>query len=95
MENRKSPRRNLMLDIELSYPTGGKQVACTRDISDGGIFIILDQPDRPLLGELVSVKLVGNSAGKDILPGTDAVVVLQDPEGIGPAFIQIELDEDC
>ncbi len=94
MENRKSPRRNIILDVELSYPTGDRQIVCTRDISDGGLFIILDQLDRPVMGELVGVKLLGDSAKNEVLPGTDAVVVHQDSEGIGLAFIQIELDED-
>jgi hypothetical protein len=94
MDNRKSPRRDIILDIELSYPSGDKQIVSTRDISDGGVFLILDQLDRPVLGELVGVKLVGDSIEKEILPGTDAVVVHQEPQGIGLAFIQIELDED-
>ena len=94
MENRKSPRRNVILEVELSFPSGDKQIVSTRDISDGGIFLILDQLDRPILGELLGVKLVGDSAEKETLPGTDAVVVHQDQEGIGLAFIQIELDED-
>jgi len=94
MENRKSPRRDVILDVELSYPSGDKQVVSTRDISEGGIFLILDQLDRPVLGELVGVKLKGDSAEKETLPGTEAIVVHQEPQGIGLAFIQIEVDED-
>ena len=94
MENRKSPRRNATLEIELSYPSGDKKIVSSRDISDGGIFLILDQLDRPILGELLGIKLAGNSAEKETLPGTEAVVVHQEQEGIGLAFIQIELDED-
>ena len=48
MENRKSPRRNATLEIELSYPSGDKKIVSSRDISDGGIFLILDQLDRTI-----------------------------------------------
>ena len=94
MENRKYPRRNVTLEVELSYPTGDKQIVHTRDISEGGLFLVLDKLDRPILGELLGVKLVGDSVDKEVLPGDDAVVVHQEPEGIGLAFIQMELDED-
>lgn len=94
MEHRKSPRRQVILNVELTYPDGATQVVSTRDLSDGGMFLILDKLHRPILGELVGVQLVGESAEKETLPGSEAVVVHQESEGIGLAFIQMDFEDD-
>ena len=93
-EKRKHPRRAVVLDVELSYPSGETKSVQSRDISAGGLYLVMEPRDRPILGEMIGVKLVGESAHRETLPSAEAVVVHQTPDGIGVAFIEIEFDED-
>lgn len=92
-ESRKSARQPIHLDVELAYPSGERHQAVTRDISDGGMFIFISSELRPVLGEVVAIRLIGHSAEKITLPATEAVVVHATPQGIGLAYIFIELDD--
>ncbi len=93
-EKRKHPRRPVELEVELSYPSGDVKTVKTRDVSEGGLFLILDKLEKPVLGELVGVKLVGDSADEEVFPSEEAVVVRYAADGIGLAFIEIEVDPD-
>ena len=93
VNNRRSERRAVVLEIELTYPSGETQIVHTRDISEGGLFLIVEKLKQPTIGECVGVKLSGESIGEEVLPSADAVVVHQAQAGIGLAFIEMELDE--
>lgn len=94
MDKRKYPRRPVELDIELSYPSGEIITVKTRDISEGGLFLVLDDRDKPMLGEVIGLTLVGESAGRETLPSAEAVVVHRAGDGIGVAFIVMEFQKD-
>lgn len=94
IESRKSPRHLIHLDVELTYPSGEQHHAVTRDISDGGMFVLISSELRPVLGELVTILLTGSSRDKTTLPSSEAVVVHTAPQGIGLAYIFMELDDD-
>ena len=94
-ELRKHPRREIHLEVELSFPTGEKQTVRTQDISDGGIFLVVDKLRRPLIGEVVEVKIINDEKNTGIqLPSNDAVVVRQEEGGIGLAFIELDFGND-
>ena len=93
-ESRKSPRKAAQFDIVLIYPSGEQHHAVTRDVSEGGLFVIMSNKLRPILGELVSLRLIGESTNKMQLPSTEAVVVHTASQGIGLAYIFIELDDE-
>lgn len=94
-EKRKFIRREACFEVELGLPSGDVQLVGTRDISDGGVFILLDQLQRPVIGEVVTVKLTEKTqnAGASF-PSGDAVVVRQEDEGVGLAFIELDFN-DC
>ena len=94
-DKRRYPRRPVELDIELSYPSGQIHVVKSRDISEGGLFLVIDSASQPIIGEVLRIKLLGDSASKESLPSEEAVVVHQASDGIGVAFIEMELDEHC
>ncbi|TNF35119.1 MAG: PilZ domain-containing protein [Gammaproteobacteria bacterium] len=94
MEKRRHPRRPVTLDVELTYPGGETVRVTTRDISESGMFLILDPSHMPTIGEVVGVHLVGDSVDQEHLPGTDAVVVRHTPDGIGLAFIEMDFFDD-
>lgn len=94
-EQRKYPRRELHLEVELGFPSGEKQIVRTRDVSEGGVFVVLDKLHRPVIGEVVSVKL--NDSEEDtgeVFPSNDAVVVRQEEGGVGLAFIELNFGDD-
>ncbi|MDH5766224.1 MAG: PilZ domain-containing protein [Gammaproteobacteria bacterium] len=93
MDKRKYQRKEIDLEVELSYPDISPMIVHTRDVSAGGMFILLDNAEkRPIIGEMVHVKLVGESAAQEVLPESAAIVVHQDPTGVGLAYIEMELD---
>jgi len=97
MDKRKFPRKNVTLSIKIIYPSGESQNVSTRDISDGGLFLILGELDQPSIGELVTVELLDDPQNTKALPSSDAVVVRQESEGIGLSFIEMDfaMDDDA
>lgn len=94
-EQRKHPRHKVHLEVELGFPSGNVEVVRTLDISEGGVFLVLDKLRRPVLGEVVTVKVINASAvSKDTFPSNDAVVVRQEEGGIGLAFIELDFGDD-
>lgn len=95
-EQRKHPRRELHVEVELGFPSGEKQIVRTRDVSECGVFIVLDRLRRPVIGEVVTVKTCDDSGEKleSLFPSSDAVVVRQEEGGIGLAFIELDFADD-
>ena len=90
MEKRRAPRKNVKLNIKITYPSGESQLVHTRDISDSGVFLILDKLDKPTIGELVTVELLDNPQNTEVFPSSEAIVVRQESEGIGLSFIEMD-----
>lgn len=94
-EQRKYPRRELHIEVELGFPSGEKQIVRTRDVSEGGVFLVLDKLRRPVIGEVVTVKINDNvDPSEMVFPSADAVVVRQEEGGIGLAFIELDFADD-
>ena len=49
-DKRRHPRRPAELNVELTYPSGESRSVKTRDISQGGLFILLDHDNMPPQG---------------------------------------------
>jgi hypothetical protein len=93
-DQRKYPRRPVVLDVELSFPSGETKTVKSRDISEGGLFLVMESRDQPMLGEVIGVRLLGDSASVETLPSAAAIVVHQSNEGMGVAFIVMEFQDD-
>lgn len=94
-ELRKHPRQQVHLEVELGFPSGEKQTVRTQDISDGGVFLVVDKLRRPIIGEVVEVKIINDEQNTGVsFPSTDAVVVRQEEGGIGLAFIELNFGDD-
>jgi c-di-GMP-binding flagellar brake protein YcgR len=84
--NRSFPRTRLRAEVKLNHPTVGEQRAHTRDISEGGAYVLNEGLTLPALGEIIEVQVQG-------LPGDSAPVVRMkvvriDREGIGLEFLK-------
>jgi len=90
-EHRKNPRQNVQLDVELSFPMGGKQIVSTRDFSEHGVFLTIDKNRCPEIGEVVAVTIIKDEHNTGVsFPSNDAVVVHHSKNGIGLAFIELD-----
>lgn len=83
--SRRFPRTRLRAAVKLNHPAVGEQLSHTRDISEGGAYVLNEGITLPSLGDVIEVQVQG-------MPGDEAPVVRMkvvrvDREGIGLEFI--------
>lgn len=83
--NRKHPRTRLRAAVTLRHPQVGEQHTHTRDISEGGAFLLAEGMRLPELGEIVEVQVQGLSGEE--APIVRMRVVRIDKEGVGLEFV--------
>jgi len=87
---RKSPRHEVHVDVTLTYQDGDPLMVRTRDISDGGMFLVVNDTSTYPLGEMLHLRYYDpdhdNADTKK-----DAIIVRVADNGLGIAFV--ELDE--
>lgn len=81
-EDRKFPRTPVKLKVCLIISEAGEILAVTRDISDGGLFILLDVEKIPDIGKAVNVQVQGLPNGMEA-PWVKMQVVRTETDGIG------------
>jgi hypothetical protein len=87
-EQRRHLRIGLVVEIELTLPDGNVVTVRTKNISDGGLFLVLDDITLPPVGTEVQVRLKNQLGDGEEPPINRARVVRHDPDGIGLAFIE-------
>ncbi|VAW59252.1 hypothetical protein MNBD_GAMMA11-2618 [hydrothermal vent metagenome] len=87
-ENRKHLRIGLVVEIELTTPELGCINVSTRNISDGGLYLILDDIQLPCVGTEVKVRLKNQLGDGEEPPINRAKVVRHEPDGIGLVFLE-------
>ena len=87
-ENRKHLRIGLVVDIELTLQGEDPIEVRTKNISDGGLFLVLDQIELPPVGTEVMVRLKNQLGDGEEPPINRAMVVRHDPDGIGLQFLE-------
>ncbi len=70
--------------VKVSHPSIGEIIVNTRDISDGGIFVITDDVDMPPLGSIVEGQVQGLLNDAPILK---MEIVRSESTGVGLRFI--------
>lgn len=86
-EQRKHLRIGLIVDIEMTLPLKGIVNVRTRNISDGGLFLILDNIEMPPVGTEVQVRLKNQLGDGEEPPINRARVVRHESDGIGLEFL--------
>jgi hypothetical protein len=86
-EKRRHLRTLLQCKIKINHDLVGEKVVKTRDISDGGVFVVLNPDDIPPIGSIVTGQVQGLM---DDAPILEMEVVRVEPEGIGLRFINLE-----
>ena len=88
MDSDKRRHRRLPLEVEVELHRAGQpmRVVQTEDLSIGGVLLLLDDADRPPLGTLVQVRVVGTLGEGETPPMVDARVVRHAPAGVAIQF---------
>ena len=89
-KKRQFERSKIKIEVALSYLEDSTRTVTTRDISEGGLFMRLDNPDHYLLGEMVNIKYADPLAD-DLDTEKDAIIVRHAEKGIAIAFIEIDV----
>ena len=90
-DQRRFERFNIAMQVQLTCPDGQTHICTTRNISEGGVFVLLaDTNDLPL-GEMVTINKLPNQDVTTDLPNDTAVIVHRDSAGIGLAFVDLNL----
>jgi len=84
-DQRQHIRTKLTSNVKLTHPDTGTMVVKTRDISDGGIYLLSSITNLPPIGSQVKVQLMDTPFEAPIL---DMIIVRYEHDGIGLAFIE-------
>lgn len=88
-DRREHIRTAMSAKVKVTHPQLGEFVFSTRDISDGGVFIDVEEQEfAPEVGDRVAVQVQGLPIPAPVL---DMVVVRKTPEGYG---LQFDLSDD-
>ena len=86
-ERRQHHRIQVPLEVELTHESIGTVMLKTRDLSDGGVFLVMKDQPIPPEGSLVKVRLKGAFDGGELPPATTMKVVRLEGLGVGLEFI--------
>ena len=84
---RGSPRLPIRLDVEFEHQDTGVLSLLTKDISDTGIFVLIEPSQHPPVGTTAKVKLKNNFEDGEEPPTLIMRVVRATDDGLGLAFI--------
>lgn len=86
-DQRRHVRTPLSCRIKIAHESIGEMTVKTRDISDGGVFVILEPDQVPAIGTIVTGQvqdLIGDA------PVLTMEVVRVEPSGVGLRFVDHE-----
>lgn len=83
-DKREYPRTPMACRIKIWHESLGELLVKTRDISEGGVFVVLEPDQMPPIGSHVTGQVQGLT---DQAPVVRMEVVRTEPEGIGLKFL--------
>lgn len=84
-EKRRHVRTPFVCRIKIIHDSVGELLVKTRDISDGGVFVVLEPEQIPPIGTHLSGQVQGLM---DDAPVLEMEVVRVEPAGVGLKFVQ-------
>jgi len=88
-DKRRHIRTPLACRIKIIHESVGEFIVKTRDISDGGVFVVLDPDQVPPIGTYVTGQVQGLM---DDAPVLKMEVVRVEPSGVGLRFVNLDAD---
>lgn len=86
-EKRRHVRTPFVCRIKIMHDSVGEMLVKTRDISDGGVFVVLEPEQIPPIGTHLSGQVQGLM---DEAPVLEMEVVRVEPSGVGLRFVNPE-----
>ncbi len=86
---RKHPREDIQIEVVLSFLEDTPRTVVTHNMSEGGLFMKIDDTDHFPLGEMVNVQFK-NPLDNFNETYKDAIIVRCTDTGIAIAFIEME-----
>lgn len=86
-EKRKHVRHPISVSVKISHPKIGEKIVKTKNISNGGLFIIVEPTEMPAPGEIVEGQIQGMLEEP---PVVKMKIVRTEKEGLGLQFIDTE-----
>ena len=90
-DKRGSPRTAFNAKVKVMHTSIGESVFMTRDISDGGIFVLVDGQEFPPIGSSVQVQVQGMPIAAPIV---EMVIVRKGSDGYGLQFLVSNEDSE-
>lgn len=88
-DKRRHTRTPLACRIKIIHDSMGEIVVKTRDISDGGVFVVLEADQVPPIGTHVTGQVQGLM---DDAPVLEMEVVRVEPSGVGLRFVNLDVE---
>ena len=86
---RQFPRQDLHIEVEFNFLEEAPRKVITRDISHGGLFMLLNDSAHYTMGEMVSLNYK-DPLDDHVETHKDAIIVRHTDDGIAVAFIEID-----
>jgi len=83
-DKRNNIRTEVSLKVNITHPSFGTIAATTRDISNGGAFVVLEGRRKLPIGSIVEAQVLDSPLGAPVLRMR---VVRHEGEGIGLEFV--------
>ncbi len=83
-DKRTEQRTPMRCQLRVSHPSIGDVIVSTRDISDGGVFLLTENIPMPPVGSIVQGQVQGMG---EMAPVLKMEIVRMEPAGIGLKFI--------
>jgi len=87
--NRQHLRIGLVVDIELTLPDNEVMQVQTKNISDGGLYLVIDTRGIPPIGTEVQVRIKNQLGDGEEAPINRALVVRHEVDGVGLKFLDV------
>ncbi len=85
---RQFPRKEVEIEVVLSFLEDSARTVITRDVSDGGLFMRIKDTSHYPMGEMVNLRYK-NPLDNFKDTEKDAVIVRQTDDGIAVAFVEM------
>ena len=86
---RRFPRKEVQIEVELSFLEDNARTVITRDMSEGGLFMRLKDTDHYPMGEMVNLRFKDPMADFENTE-KDGIIVRHTDDGIAVAYVEIE-----
>ena len=87
-DQRQHPRIEVQVEVKLSFLEEDSRTVITRNVSKGGLYMELNNPDDYPMGEMVHLQF-DDPLNNDVRTDKDAIIVRHANDGIAVAFVEM------